>query len=104
MGLDDTGPQQEPARTAAWLYFSRTASLMFDIQTSFMMTLRFFPSRRIEIQFKTSCHLRGLYGLRAGGVDTTFGHQEIHDAPHHVIVGAANQRRRLPLLTDQADG
>ena len=38
----------------------------------------------------------------ASGVDATFIDQEPDQAVHRGIVGAANQRRRLTLLSDQA--
>jgi hypothetical protein len=46
---------------------------------------------------------RGLGILVFGVPGAAFRNQELHQSPHHVVIGMANQRGRLPHLIDQAD-
>ena len=52
---------------------------------------------------KISSGFRWLGDLCTCRIGAAFSDQEIHDAPHQVIVGAADQRCGLSFLIDQAD-
>jgi hypothetical protein len=57
----------------------------------------------MEISMKSSSDFRWFGDISTCRIGAAFSHQKIHDASHHGIVGATDQRCRLPLLVDEAD-
>src|SRR6266702_8187655 len=84
-------------RSRTWAAAARPTGPAPMIATVFSLITFSRQTGNIEIRFVPKL-CRGLGVLGFGGVGAAFGHQEIHQLPHHVVVGVTDERGCFPDL------